>query len=260
MQVPAHSKSGPRGCVVPSVGVSWRLLGSPRSSHGSLPLPLSQMDFALQKNRHSMGRRYVEVFRAKKQVPSFCRALSGPFRPVPHALHAPGSSHEPAVSPLQDYYGAVAAYVADPPPQQYPDQEHDQCVPVAGAGSGRTLRDPGAAFGREACARGFNNTLNLSGGKSELWTPACPLALFLRNRGVPVNSLGPPRQGGMMMPPQMPQGGGGAAPMRTEVRAHRSTRDPHAPVASIRAAAPRPASPLLCGAPGCWPPRWLGRR
>jgi heterogeneous nuclear ribonucleoprotein F/H len=26
-----------------------------------------QMDFALQKNRQSMGRRYIEVFRSKKQ-------------------------------------------------------------------------------------------------------------------------------------------------------------------------------------------------
>jgi heterogeneous nuclear ribonucleoprotein F/H len=25
------------------------------------------MDFALQKNRQSMGRRYIEVFRSKKQ-------------------------------------------------------------------------------------------------------------------------------------------------------------------------------------------------
>jgi heterogeneous nuclear ribonucleoprotein F/H len=46
------------------------------------PLLLAQMDFALQKNRQSMGRRYIEVFRAKKG----------------------------------DYYTAVAAHVSDPGP------------------------------------------------------------------------------------------------------------------------------------------------
>lgn len=56
------------------VGPSW--LGAGSSLGSLIPLPLrshrcirtSQMDFALQKNRHTMGRRYVEVFRAKKQV------------------------------------------------------------------------------------------------------------------------------------------------------------------------------------------------
>lgn len=49
-----------------------------------------QMDFALQKNRQSMGRRYIEVFRAKKQ----------------------------------DYYSAVAAFVADPPPHAFHMVDH----------------------------------------------------------------------------------------------------------------------------------------
>jgi len=43
------------------------------------------MDFALQKNRQGMGRRYIEVFRAKKS----------------------------------DYYAAVASFVAEPPPQVF---------------------------------------------------------------------------------------------------------------------------------------------
>ena len=53
------------------------------------------MDFALQKNRASMGRRYIEVFRAKKT----------------------------------DYYAAVCAYVADPPP---PLGYHSEAGPLEG--------------------------------------------------------------------------------------------------------------------------------
>lgn len=68
-----------------------------------------QMDFALQKNRHSMGRRYVEVFRAKKQ----------------------------------DYYGAVATFVADPPPQAFPENADEQGVPVNPIPQQQPGRGPG---------------------------------------------------------------------------------------------------------------------
>lgn len=57
-----------------TTGEAYVLFGSPM-----------QMDFALQKNRQSMGRRYIEVFRAKKQ----------------------------------DYYHAVAQAVTEPMPPEF---------------------------------------------------------------------------------------------------------------------------------------------
>ena len=61
------------------------------------------MDFALQKNRQSMGRRYIEVFRAKKT----------------------------------DYYAAVAAFVTDPPPTPFHgDSAHGGLDADAAAGAG----------------------------------------------------------------------------------------------------------------------------
>ena len=44
----------------------------------------SQLDFALQKNRAPMGRRYIEVFRAKKQVSSLL-----PFPNPTHTVYSP---------------------------------------------------------------------------------------------------------------------------------------------------------------------------
>ena len=42
------------------------LSGSSHSQLAAHTLASLQMDFALQKNRQSMGRRYIEVFRSKK--------------------------------------------------------------------------------------------------------------------------------------------------------------------------------------------------
>jgi heterogeneous nuclear ribonucleoprotein F/H len=78
------------------------------------------MDFALQKNRQSMGRRYIEVFRAKKT----------------------------------DYYAAVAAFVTDPPPAPFHggDGAHgaldaDAAAAAAAAGAGGALPRPALGGG-----------------------------------------------------------------------------------------------------------------
>jgi heterogeneous nuclear ribonucleoprotein F/H len=68
------------------------------------------MDFALQKNRASMGRRYIEVFRAKKT----------------------------------DYYAAVCAYVADPPP---PLGYHSEAGPLEGDAAVPGAQPPASGVG-----------------------------------------------------------------------------------------------------------------
>ena len=83
-----------------------------------------QMDFALQKNRGPMGRRYIEVFRSKKQ----------------------------------DYYHAVAQAVAEPaPPEGFYGEGVNGAPPLPhmgapGAPGGSTAR-PARSRSTRACSR-----------------------------------------------------------------------------------------------------------
>ena len=120
----------------------------------------SQMDFALAKNKTYMGKRYVEVFRAKKLVSLSQRGKPG--LSTPHLFRRPVFAHHVLnVRPgggvachvggrggqregrVQDYYKAVTQYMMDtddgrgparPQPQHQQQQQHFEPGPAPVSG------------------------------------------------------------------------------------------------------------------------------
>ena len=95
-----------------------------------------QMDFALQKNRGPMGRRYIEVFRSKKQ---------DYYHAVAHAVNEP-TPHG------TDFYGGdngLASPTA-PPPRSGRRRSTPACSRCAGCRSARprTISSPSTTIRR----------------------------------------------------------------------------------------------------------------
>ena len=198
-------------------------------------LPL-QMDFALQKNRQSMGRRYIEVFRAKKQArrQSNCAPLQSGAAARVRVLRA-------CISATAETFDAVYLLV------------YGACAEASSLGicgfpgllfcRGRLCGGPasrclpGRSHGRARvraklrCPRvrrlqGWPavNTYSqhLASKRPIIFFYIKPAASLVRSsRGLPVSPPVHPRPGGggPMMPMPMIQGGGGSdTPMRGEVR------------------------------------------
>ena len=170
------------------------------SGEAFVVLPASnQMDFALSKNKTYMGKRYVEVFRAKKLVSLRERGEPGVSAPscsstiravivlcvwlggawlglwVAHRGQREGR--------VQDYYKAVTQYMMDtddsrgpPRPQQQQQQQHFEPGPAPNNGPYHDAKpplhhEPGPAPGMAGLGPGMRGPLGGGGDRAPAAAP-----------------------------------------------------------------------------------------